>query len=250
MIPTRREWLHAAAFWAASPSLRAARKEFWETRVPSSWTNTDKQFLLYRSPWAREGFVRMEEKKQSATGYGSGASQPAQTPDSRPGIPPQGVQSVPIGQPLPPVPRADGKPVQFRVHARWETAKPVRLAGGPEVPELTGQFYVIRLRGLPLMPPLKPKPGEEPLPDPNQGILQAIKDGTRLERADKAPIPCAHLFAGSGNTSGDVLLFFSRVSDPITIADKLVTLDSRFAAFHLSIKFPLKEMMYKGELAL
>ena len=230
--------------------MRAARKEFWATEDPSSWTNTDKQILLYRSPWAREGFVRMEEKNQSAAGYGNGGSQPAEMPESRPGVPPQGVQSVPIGQPLPPIPRADGKPVQFRVLARWETAKPVRLAGGPEVPELTGQFYVIRLLGLPLMPPLKPKPGEAPPPDPNQGMLQAIKAGTRLERVDKAPMLCGHLFAGSGNASADVLLFFSRVADPITIADKVVILDSRFAAFHLSIKFPLKEMMYKGELAL
>jgi len=250
VITTRRLWLEAAAVWAASPSIRAARKEFWDTQDPSSWTNTDKQFLLYRSPWVREGFVRMEEKIPSAAAYGNSGSQPAQTPDSRPGISPQGVQSVPIGQPLPPVPRADGKPVEFRVHARWETAKPVRMAGGPEVPELTGQFYVIRLQGLPLMPPVKPKPGEAPPPDPNEGMLQAIKGGTRLERPDKAPIPCAHLFAGSGSRSGDVLLFFSRVADAITLSDKVVTLESRFSAFHLSIRFPLKEMMYQGELAL
>jgi hypothetical protein len=47
-----------------------------------------------------------------------------------------------------------------------------------------------------------------------------------------------------------VLLFFPRGADPITPADKVVTLDSRFSVFHLSIKFPLKEMLYKGELAL
>jgi hypothetical protein len=29
-----------------------------------------------------------------------------------------------------------------------------------------------------------------------------------------------------------------------------VTLESRFGPFHLSIKFPLKEMMYKGSLAI
>ena len=46
------------------------------------------------------------------------------------------------------------------------------------------------------------------------------------------------------------MLFLPRGADPITIADKVVTLESRFAVFHLSIKFPLKEMMYKGELAL
>jgi hypothetical protein len=38
--------------------------------------------------------------------------------------------------------------------------------------------------------------------------------------------------------------------DPIQLTDKVVILESRFAPFHLSVKFPLKDMMYKGELAL
>jgi hypothetical protein len=139
--------------------------------------------------------------------------------------------------------------VQFRVLARWETATPVRLAGGPELPELTGQFYVIRLRGLPLMPPPKTKP-EEVAPNPNEGMLLAIQHGSRLERKDKPGIPCAHLFTGSGDRAAEVLLFFPRGADPIQVADKLVTLESWFAPFHLSLRFPLKDMMYKGELAL
>lgn len=171
-------------------------------------------------------------------------------PDVRPGVPPGGARSVPIGQEIPPIPNPDpGHPVQFRVLARWESAAPVRQAGGPEVPEMSGQFYVIRLRGLPLMPPPKAKPGETP-PNPNEGMLQAIKSGSGLERKDKPAITCAHLFTGSGETATEVLLFFPRAADPITAADKLVTLESRFAMFHLSIKFPLKEMVYKGNLAL
>ena len=59
-------------------------------------------------------------------------------------------KSVPIGEKPPPVPSANrDRPLEFPVLARWETAKPVRLAGGPETPDLTGQFYVIRLRGCP-----------------------------------------------------------------------------------------------------
>jgi hypothetical protein len=140
--------------------------------------------------------------------------------------------------------------VQFRVLARWETAKPIRLAGRPEVPEVTGQFYVVRLRGLPLMPPPKAAAGEA-APNPNEGMLKAIKDGSRLERKDKPAIPCAHLFTGSAGESNEVLLFFPRGENaPITVGDKLVTLESRFAPFHLSIKFPLKDMLYKGELSL
>jgi hypothetical protein len=189
----------------------------------------------------------MEEKRRPTPDANHGAG--AGLPDTRPGLPPGSMKSVPIGEPIPRAPKAGGEPVQFRVLARWETATPVRLAGGPEVPELTGEFYVIRLRGLPLMPPAKVKPAEV-APDPNEGMLREIKAGTRLQRAGKAAIACEHLFTGSGDAATDVLLFFPRGAAPVTIADKVVTIEGRFAVFHFVIRFPLKDMMYKGELAL
>ena len=247
VIATRRQWLQAVTIWPACLAVRAAPKAFWQSKDPATWTNEEKQILLGDSPWARDGFVRMEtEKERRNTIVSTGRDMP----DVRPGVPPGGVRSVPIGEKPPPPPNPDPRhPVQFHVLARWETAKPLRLAGGPELPELTGQFYVIRLRGLPLMPPPKVRPGET-APNPNEAMLQDINRNSFLERKDKPPIPCAHLFTGSGDTANDVLLFFQREAAPIAIADKLVTLESRFAVFHLSIKFPLKEMVYKGELAL
>ena len=233
-------------------ALRAARREFWDSKDPASWSHEEKQVLLGQSPWAREGFVRMqvEQNRRTTPGYGNKGRLGGDMPDTRPGVPPGGVRSVPIGEALPPVPNSDpGHPVQFRVLARWESAKPVRLAGAPELPELTGQFYVIRLRGLPLMPPPKAKPGEV-APNPNEDMLRAIREGSRLERKGKPGIPCAHLFTGSADAANGVLLFFPRVADSIRVADKLVTLESWFAPFHLSVPFPLKDMMYKGELAL
>jgi len=249
----QRHWFRTALILVACLALQAARKDFWEIKDSSSWSREEKQVLLIQSPWAKEGFARMEVEKKRATGpgYGSNGRKGVDMPDPRPSAPPGGQRSVPIGEEVPPVPNTDSGPsVQFRVLARWETAKPVRLAGRPEVPEVTGQFYVVRLRGLPLMPPSKVAPGEV-APNPNEGMLKAIKDGSRLERKDKPTIPCAHLFTGSGDKSNEVLLFFPRrEDDPITVADKLVILESRFAAFHLSIKFPLKDMLYKGALAL
>lgn len=236
---------------AGTPSLWAARKEFWETKEPAAWNDQEKQIVLFDSPWARDSFARMEEKKREPTmGYDKNGRVGVDMPDPGAGGG-QGLKSVPIGDSIPPPPPKPGtQRLEFRVLARWETAKPVRLAGGPEVPEMSGQFYVLRLRGLPLMPPPKVKPGEAPPSDPNEGMLAAIKAGSRLERAGKAAIPCAHLFSGTGNAALDVLLFFARGADPITLADKVVTLESRFSVFHLSVKFPLKEMLYKGELAL
>jgi len=249
---TRRQWLQVATMLPACLTLRAVRNEFWNSKDPASWSNDEKRFLLVQSPWAQEGWVRMVDgnNRRTTPGYGNNGRLGGDMPDTRPGIPPGGVRSVPIGEAPPPPPNPDpGHPVQFHVLARWESAKPVRLAGGPELPALTGQFYVIRLRGLPLMPPPKAKP-EEGAPNPNESMLRAIEQGSRLERKDKPNIPCAHLFTGSGDTATEVLLFFPRGADAIQVADKLVTLEIQFAPFHLSVKFRLKDMMYKGELAL
>src|ERR1022692_1603156 len=252
VIRTRRQWLQTVTMLPACLVLRAARKNFWESKDPASWSNDEKQLLLGQSPWAQEGLVRMEEGKDRRTtaGYGANGKPGGAMPDIGPGVPPGGVRSVPIGEPVPKPPNPDpGHPVQFRVLARWESAKPVRLAGGLELPELTGEFYVIRLLGLPLMPPPKTKP-EEVAPNPNEAMLQAIKEGSSLVRKDKPSIPSDHLLTGAGDAATEVLLFFPRGADPIQVADKLVTLESRFAPFHLSVKFPLKDMMFEGELAL
>ena len=157
--------------------------------------------------------------------------------------------SVPIGEPLPPRPSAPGQPVQFRALARWESAAPVRLAGGPDLPEGTAGFYVIRLWGLPLMPPAKAKPGENGT-DSNRSMLEAIQRNSFIERTDKAALACSHLLTASREAAPELLLFFPREPDPITLADKVVTLESRFGPFHLTVRFPLKEMTYNGVLAL
>jgi hypothetical protein len=253
VLRTRRRLLQAAAIWPAFQTLHGARKDFWEGKAPAEWSNEEKQLLLGQSPWAREGIVRFEVQRKPARAAGSyeGVARPGGgVPGAMPGERPGAATSVPIGERLPPAPSTDtGQSVQFRVLARWESAKPVRLAGGPELPEGTARFYVIRLRGMPLLPPAKGIDTES-APNPNQGMLEAIEQGSRIERKDKAAIPCAHLLTGSGESAMEMLLFFAHGKDPITVGEKAVTLESRFGPFHLSVKFPLKDMMYKGALAL
>lgn len=259
---TRRCFLFqtAAAAVAASIVTAKPKRPFWDTKDPSAWTPEEKDIILYQSPWAQSGYARMEvESKLRAatarqvTGGRGRLGDSVQTPNpQRPGEPPY----IPLGtRPLPNT--NPGDPVQFPVLARWETAAPVRQAGGPPLPPDLGggQFYVIRLRGLPLMPPPKPdrkrKPTDPPPPNPNEGMLQAIKAGTQLERIDKPAIPCSNLFTGTGETQNEVLVFFPQPQeDPITVAERFLTLESWFEPFHLSVKFSLKEMLYKGQLTL
>jgi hypothetical protein len=245
--------LQAATIWPAFHALPAARKEFWENKDPAEWSDEEKRILLGQSPWAREGIVRFEVELKGARATGSyeGVARPGGgVPGANPGATPGAVASVPIGERPPPVPSTDtGQSVRFKVLARWESAKPVRLAGGPEMPEGTAQFYIIRLRGMPLLPPSKGKDGDS-VPNPNQGMLDAIQQNSRIERKNKIAISCAHLLTGSGESATELLLLFARGTDPITVGEKAVTLESRFGPFHLSVKFPLKDMLYKGALAL
>lgn len=250
MIRTRRRLLEAAAAWPAFHVL-GAHKAFWEEKAPADWTAEEKRMILEQSPWAREGAARFEVEKKAPTVPYQGVAKPGgDVPGAIPGERPGGVPTVPIGEAPPPVPKADtGRPVQFTVRARWESARPVRLAGGPELPESTEGFYVIRLRGMPLMPAARTGEGAD-APNPNQAMLEAIRQTARLERKDKPAIRCAHLLTGSGAAAAELLLFFPRGAKPITVAEKIVTLESRFGPFHLSVKFPLKDMVYKGALSL
>jgi hypothetical protein len=253
MLRTRRRLLQAATIWPAIRALQAQRREFWDRKDPADWSDEEKRTLLGQSPWAREGIVRfeVERKRGGATGSYEGVARPGgDVPGANPGATPGPVTSVPIGERPPPVPSTDtGQSVQFRALARWESAKPIRLAGGPELPGETAGFYVIRLKGMPLLPPPKGKDGES-VSNPNEGLLEATKQSSRIERKGKIAISCAHLLTGSGESATELLLFFARGADPITVAEKTVTLESRFGPFHLSVKFTLKEMMYKGALAL
>ena len=251
MLRTRRcLLLGAATIWPAFHALQAARKEFWESKDPAAWSSEEKRILLGQSPWAREGMARFEVERNRAPAYQGVARPGGGVPGALPGSTPGAATSVPIGEAPPPVPSTDtGQSVQFRVLARWESAKPVRLAGAPQLPEETAGFYVIRLRGMPLLPPPKGGNGES-VPNPNQEMLEAIRQNSRIDRKDKIAIPCAHLLTGTGESATELLLFFARGADPIAVSEKAVTLESRFGPFHLSVKFPLKDMIYKGALAL
>ncbi|MEO8368215.1 MAG: hypothetical protein ABI806_03375 [Candidatus Solibacter sp.] len=247
MLPTRREVLWAAAIWPAIHALHAARKDFWESKEPPAWTAEEKDALLGDSPWARAGVAQFDTGKRPPKPY-EGITRPGGgTPGANPGANnPTAPTSVPFGEKPPPVPTTDtGRDVKFGVLARWESAAPIQLAGGPPLPAESAKYYVIRLRGMPLLAATK----TETVLSRNQDILTAIEKGSRIERKETA-IPCAHLLAGSGDAALDLLLFFERSANPITVSEKVVTLECTFRPFNVSIKFPLKEMLYRGTLAL
>jgi hypothetical protein len=246
--------MRAAALWPAARALEGAGKEFWKGKDPARWTAQEKEAVLGQSPWARVGALRLEDtRRQQAAPPSTIAAPGGGVPGARPagqGSAPTG-GSVPIGEPIPPPPPGSGKGEMpaFRVLVRWESAKPVRLAGGLPLPEEAAAFYVIGLIGMPLMPRRRTAEGESE-PDPNVSLLEAVKRTSRIERRSKPPVPCDHMLTGSGAAAGNVLLFFPRGADPLSLSEKEVTVTGSFGPFRLEVRFPLKEMVFGGALAL
>ena len=75
---------------------------------------------------------------------------------------------------------------------------------------------MIRLLGMPLLLPPKDRDGES-VANLNQAMLAEMKQTSRLERKDKVAISCAHLLTGSGDSAAELLLFFERGSEPVTL---------------------------------
>src|SRR5205823_8745892 len=102
----QRNCFRTALILAACVALQAARKDFWEIKDPSGWSDDEKQVLLVQSPWAKEGFARMEldKKRSTGPGYGNNGKRGGEMPDLRPGAPPGGQRSVAMGDEIPPVP--------------------------------------------------------------------------------------------------------------------------------------------------
>jgi len=245
--PTRRRILHAALLSRLFPAVPAAARDFWKEKDPAAWTPEEKDALLYQSPWARQGtllFTREIKHEPPPTVATPGAGVPGARPANTPRT---GTPTVPMGEPIPPPPGSGkGEPPKFPVLVRWETARPVQLAGGAKLPEETSAYYVIRLKGMPLM---RPRPGKDE-PNPNLGLLEAIKQDSLIQRKNRDPLRCNHLLTGSGNEVTDLLLFFPRQPDPITLAENEVEFITAFGSFRLSLKFPLKEMVFQGALML
>lgn len=256
MARTRRRLLQAAASFLPLRMLGGVRKDFWE-KDPATWTAEEKQMLLLQSPWARDGVLRLEKRKTQPSAPVTVARPGGDVPGARPSGPMASsttTPTIPFGEEIPPPPPGSGKgePPQFPVRVRWDSARPVHLAGGPELPAESAGFYVIRLQGMPLMRP-RAKGAKSKAPaaeDANQGLLAAIKQTTRIERRDKPSIPCAHLLTGSGDASTELLLFFARGADPIALDEKEVTVSGQLGSFRFAVKFRLGDMKFGGKLEL
>ncbi|HZU25245.1 MAG TPA: hypothetical protein VFA04_06965, partial [Bryobacteraceae bacterium] len=146
-----------------------------------------------------------------------------------------------------------------QVTVRWESALPIRAALKDPPPESTTGNYVISVSGLPeRIPSMRPSDNDD---NQQTDDDSDAADQKRLERVLERLKETAILEPKSGSTlhaskvvrqpssNGSFLFIFDRGEEPITENEKEVTFSTRMGPIEVKAKFNLKDMKYKGGLA-
>ena len=240
---TRRDLLAIAAAFAAG-RIYASGGDFWNKKDPSEWTGQEIDQLTTHSPWAKEVNASAPadygSRKQSPNGQGGGGGMGSPRPTI--GIP--GVGGIGgMGGGGRRNPDGGGRnPVEsFKGTIRWESAKPILDALKGKVPEAFSNHYVISVSGVPIN-------GRYQRSEDEEADVDRLKGVTFLEVRGKRDLQPG-VVQQQTSSYGSVLFGFSKEMLTIAADDKDVLFTTTFGRLNLKAKFTLKEMLYRGELA-
>lgn len=227
---TRRGVLALAAGFAGIGRVYAFSSDFWNKKEPSEWTGEEIDQLTNKSPWAKDITV----------GGQSGFS----------GMSPIGMGGGMGGGRR----RGGGMPSQqFKGLVRWESAKPIMEALKTQLPDGLSNHYVITVGGIPLNgggggSRRYPSQDDSSSSGSNQDALNRLKGLTYLEPKEKRDLqPSVVLQPEQGY--GPIYFGFPKEMLTLKADDKEVTFTSTFGRLPVKAKFNLKDMLYRGELA-
>ncbi len=233
---SRRGLLIAIGGALTAPSgLYAFSDDFWNKKDPGEWTSEEKDKLTTKSPWAKEvaGSVTPAggQRGYGGGGGGGGGMGGGRRSGGRGGgIPPQ----------------------NFKGTIRWESAKPIQDALKQPTPEALANHYIISVTGFPIQEfgRRRQQQSSEDSAQSLQDVLDHLKSVTFLQPKDKRDVQPGVVQQPPAGSYGTTVLFgFSKEVLTLTADDKEVTFVTSFGRLDLKAKFNLKEMKYKGELA-
>jgi hypothetical protein len=252
---TRRELLRGTIYYAGVVVIpaNAAKGEFWNDKQPETWTATEIDRLVSRSPWAKDAELEFNPRDSGPDGppggIGGGA-RPGGFPEGGgpPGAGGPGGGGFPGGDPGGGGGFPGGGLGQFKAVIRWESAKPIREARKKALPEDIEMFYALSLTGGPMLAAVDGR-GRNRDDRPEFSLSQWIadlqkttlllvkgKDAMRPERIEEF--------------ERGMLFLFSRDDRPIRGDNKEVLFQTKMGPLELKVKFALKEMVYRGHLEL
>jgi hypothetical protein len=224
---------------AGTSHLYAYSDDFWNKKDPGEWTSEEKDKLTSKSPWAKEAAATATQTG-GQRGYGGGGG----------GGMGGGRRGGGGGRP-------GGMPSQnYKGTIRWESAKPIQDALKQPMAEAFANHYVISVSGFPINDPGRRRQQQQGSDDSNQSsqsiqdVLDHLKSVTFLQPKEKRDIQPGVVQQPAAGSYGTTVLFgFSKEILTLTPDDKEVTFVTSFGRLDLKAKFNLKEMKYKGELA-
>jgi hypothetical protein len=216
---TRRKFVGTApgvgfSLWATADLLAAS--DFWNRKNPSAWTTDEILQLATKSPWAKAARVLPRPGRDRGSFDNSvpdltGGNAGGRSGNSRLG-------EVPV------VPVAE-------VTVIWASAQPLLDALKSNFPSDFANHYVIGINDL---------PGAEGGRKVNQDSMTATLQGRGGKSVD----------AGGVLPTRDTVLFaFSKELFPLVPADKEVLFALETNQYSVKVRFDLKEMTYRGRLA-
>jgi hypothetical protein len=217
---TRRRWVgaSAAAGWGLfAPADLFAASEFWNKKDPSAWTSDEVLQLATRSPWARTGRVLPKPGRDRGsfqrTDPALNAGGGGRSDNPRVGE----VAVAPVDE----------------VTVIWESAQPLLDALKSSFPSDFANHYVI---------------GVSDLPTSEGGGRKVNLENmvANLQARGKGSVDAGGILPGR-----EVVLFaFSKELLALSAADKEVLFSLETNRFSVKVRFDLKEMTYRGKLAL
>jgi len=149
-----------------------------------------------------------------------------------------------------------GNASTYKGTVRWESAKPILAATKSTLPDIFASHYVIAVSGIPLLNPRMQRAQTEDDDSQNsrtssqseQAKLDDLKQFTILQPKGKDLAQAGIVQREVSN--GNVILFgFSRETLQLKPDDKEVDFSTRLGSLIVKAKFNMKEMMYRGDLA-
>jgi hypothetical protein len=253
--------------------LDAFTADFWNKKEPAEWSAQEIELLTSKSPWSKEvsaHFARMKANRAAARAvaaeaipvvavYSAGAAvirrwrrmgRPASV---------EWAAARRYGRAGWHGRRRNGRRAQRRRAlagiqgtVRWESAKPVLEAMKAPLPDTFANHYVIGVGGFPMMsgrPRSEDDDNRDSTAQASEARLDNLKSLTFLKPKDKEGEQPGLVLQQPSSGGGTYLFGFSKEMMALTAADKEVTFTTRIGRLDVKAKFNLKEMLYRGDLA-
>lgn len=234
---TRRSLLALAA-GASVSRVFAFSSDFWNKKDPSEWNHDEIQQLTNKSPWAKEVNASAPYNGGMMPGMGGGGY--------------GGMGGGGMGRRGGGMPRQGGQ--SYRGVVRWESAKPIIEALRTEIPREFANRYVISVGGIPISGGQRRQYQQtEDQQDSQQNLqdqLDRLKQVTFLEPKGRRDAQPGIVREPTSAPYGTVWFGFDRDFLNLKEEDKEVTFQTQFGQLPIKVKFNLKDMLYRGDLAL